>query len=114
MPAPSGSCWITVYRNMKAGNVGMTLSSERGTEGGAAHEAIVADWERVQTLLGGDAELVQFGKDARQRISEQKQFGNLNEFPVRDQAFNWLADRANTWVNVLRPLIRSEVADLAQ
>jgi hypothetical protein len=37
--------------------------------------------------------------------------GSLEQPEVRKKAFSWLAERVNTFVNVLRPRMRSAAAD---
>jgi hypothetical protein len=113
MPAPSGSCWITLFRNLNLGQVGLTLSSNRDTAGAAAQNAVVEDWADVRQEIGGSPELVIVGNDSRTRINEHFAVGDLKDPNVRKRAFTWLADRANLWVNVLRPRIRSAIADAA-
>jgi hypothetical protein len=47
----------------------------------------------------------------RQRIIDSRTVGNLNDPSVRTRAFDWLAERVNTFINVLRPRVRDAVAD---
>ena len=96
---------------MNKGNLGLTLSSKQGTPGGAAHEAIVEEWEAIFEELGGQPALLTFGDDPRPRINENRHFGNLGEEATRNVGFEWLAERLNVWVNVLRPKVRSLVAE---
>ena len=58
LPAQSGSSWLTVYRNMKRGEVGVTLSSHRDTAGDYARQAIVDEWDGVRDQLGGTAKVI--------------------------------------------------------
>jgi hypothetical protein len=39
MPVPSGSCWLTVFRNVAAGRVGIFLSYTRDTVGSRSADA---------------------------------------------------------------------------
>ncbi|HZZ61611.1 MAG TPA: hypothetical protein VFE63_10595 [Roseiarcus sp.] len=109
LPAPSGSSWLTVYRNMKRGEVGVYLSSHGDTAGDYARQAIVDDWDEVKDQLGGTAKVTK--ESGRLVILDSRVFGDLDQPEVRAKAFAWLAERVNTFVNVLRPRVRSAVAD---
>jgi hypothetical protein len=109
LPAPSGTSWLTVYRDMKSNEVGLFLSSHRNTVGEDAMLAIADDWDVVGPLLGGTASLSE--KDGRPRIGDMYRSGSLEDPEIRDRAFSWLAERTNTFINVLRPRVRSAVAD---
>lgn len=110
LPAPQGSCWLTVWRDVSRGQVGITLSWSRGYAGEAAALNILDEWESVARELGGAASLVEIR--GRRTLGEHLQVGNLEDPEVRGSAFCWLRERLNAWVNVLRPRIRSSVADL--
>ena len=109
MPAPGGASWLTVYRDMRANEVGLFLSSNRESVGERAAEAIAEDWDNVKPLLGGTAHLNR--KDGRPRIGDVFSPGPLDNPDVRARAYDWLAERTNTFINVLRPRVRSAVAD---
>lgn len=110
LPAPSGSSWLTVYRDTRNNEVGVFLSYGRKTAGEYAAESIVADWQTVKDQLGGTAKLIKT-KDGRDRIIDSLVVAPLQQPEVRKQAFAWLAERVNTFVNVMRPRVRSAVAD---
>jgi len=110
LPAPSGTSWLTVYRDMRNQEVGVFLSSHRDTAGERAMEVIAEDWDAVGPLLGGTASRTM--KDGRPRIGDSLRVGPLDDPEVRDRAFEWLTDRTNTFINVLRPRVRSAVADV--
>lgn len=110
MPAPGGTCWLTAYRDMRAHEVGVFLSSHRGGVGEYAMLAIADQAEDVLRELGGTARLTQ-AKDGRPRIVDSFRGGSLNDDKGREQAFDWLAERVNTFVNVMRPRVRSAAAD---
>jgi hypothetical protein len=112
LPAPGGTCWLTVYREMKDNEVGVTLSSNKGSVGEQAMSAIAEDWAVVGPLLGGTAFKVE--KDGRPKIGDVLRPGPLNDPDVRARAFQWLVERTNTFINVLRPRVRSAAADLVQ
>jgi hypothetical protein len=110
LPAPSGSSWLTVYRDLHHNEVGVFLSSSRNSAGDYAMQAIAGDWNAVKGQLGGTAELAK-NRDDRVRIVDSRVVGPLEQAEVRKRAFDWLADRVNTFVNVMRPRVRSAVAD---
>jgi hypothetical protein len=107
LPAPTS--WLTVYRNLRRGEVGVALSYWADTAGESAVKAIVDDWDAVKAELGGTATLTTH-KD-RPYISEALTVGQLNDPEVRKRAFEWLRGRVNSFVNVLRPRARSAAAD---
>lgn len=109
LPAPGGNCWLTVYRAMRAGEVGVMVSSSRNTAGEAAMLALADQWEEVRHELGESAKLIE--RDGRPTIADSKVFGSLDDPQIRKAAFSWLAERVNAFVNVTRPRVRSAVAD---
>jgi hypothetical protein len=109
LPAQSGSSWLTVYRNMNRGEVGVSLSSHRDTAGDYARQAIVDEWVAMKDQLGGTAKVIE--ENGRSLIRDSHIFGRLDEPEVRRKAFAWLAERVNTFVNVMRPRVRSAAAD---
>ena len=109
LPAPGGNCWLTVYRNMKLGEVGVFVSSSRNTAGEAAMLSIADDWEEVCGELGGTAKRIE--RDGRPTISDGKVFGSLEDPQLQQAAFAWLAERVNAFVNATRARVRSAVAD---
>ncbi|WP_156653412.1 hypothetical protein [Methylobacterium sp. Leaf111] len=110
MPAPNGSSWLTVYRDMLKNEVGVFLSSTRGTVGERASRAIVEEWDVVREELGGSANL-STDPYGLPRIGDSASFGTLDNPTVRQKAFLWLAERVNQFINVLRPRVRSFVAN---
>jgi len=68
LPAPSGSSWLTVYRNKRRNELGVFLSSTRNTPGDYAMQAIAEDWEIVKADLNGTAKLI--GQTAHRRHRE--------------------------------------------
>ena len=109
LPAPQGSSWITVWRDLAKGQVGLTLGWTRGQAGEAAGMALVEDLPSVQQELAGLVQLIDI--KGRVTLYEARTFGDLNATDVRAQAFEWLRERLNDWINYLRPRIRSLVAD---
>lgn len=109
LPAPGGSSWLTVYRDLRKGEVGVFLSSHRNSAGEFAKLAIAEEWPAIQKELGGTAKLVD--NHGLPRIIDVRAVGQLGQPEVRRAAFTWLRERVNTFVNVLRPRVRSAVAD---
>ena len=109
LPALGGSIWITVYRNSRRNEVGVYLWSSRNSTGAYAMEAVANDWDVVREQLGGTANRVE--KEGRLRIIDSLPVGPLDQADVRKKAFVWLAERVNTFINVMRPRVRSAVAD---
>ena len=101
LPAPGGSSWLTVYRNMRRGEVGVFLSSSRNSPGEYAMNAVADEWGVVKSELGGNAKLVE--QDGRTHIIDSLVVGPLEQPEVRKAAFAWLTERVNTFVNVMRP-----------
>ncbi|WP_413060865.1 hypothetical protein ACLN6N_13375 [Sphingomonas carotinifaciens] len=112
LPAPAGSCWLTVYRDVRRGEVGVSLSSTRNSPGEIAMLAAAEDWAMLKEELGGSAAIVE--TKGRPRITEYRAVGDLTNAQVRVAAFDWLRQRTNVFVNVLRPRIRSVIADLSR
>mgnify|MGYP001244533056 CR=1 FL=1 len=67
------------------------------------------DWATVGPLLGGTATMTE--KDGVPVIGDALRPGNLEDPAVRDRAYDWLTERTNTFINVLRPRVRSAAAD---
>jgi hypothetical protein len=114
MPAPSGSCWITVFRNVNDARVGLFLSYTRNTVGERAVRRIVEDdWEEVKEEIGGHAQRITDRLD-RTLIQEELGVATLDPGPHRERALQWLRERSNAFVNALRPRIRAAVADIIE
>jgi hypothetical protein len=111
LPAPNGSSWLNVYRDRARGEMGLFLSCQRNTPGEAAMEAIAQDWETVRIELGGKATLTE--RNGRPRIFESRKVKSMTDPDSLMPVFEWLAERVNTYINVLRPRVRSIIADLA-
>ncbi len=110
MPAPARTCWITVYWERVQGEIGVFLSSQRSTPGEQAVIAIAADWDRIAPELGGTAQKVEW--EGRPRILDKLSVGPLQSSDTRQRAQEWLAERVNSFVNVLRPRIRAALNDI--
>jgi hypothetical protein len=111
---PARTSWLTVYRTLHPGRVGIFLSCWRNTPGAYAMQAIVDEWKAggaVKEELVGTVRLYKTAGGSVDSIIESLEVGPLEQPEVREKAFSWLAERVNTFVNVLRPRMRSAAAD---
>ncbi|MGE0257836.1 MAG: hypothetical protein AB7H71_18470 [Alphaproteobacteria bacterium] len=111
---PARTSWLTVYRILHPGEVGIFMSCWRNTPGDYARQAIVDEFKAGGALkdeLGGTARPFRVAGDSRDSIIDSLQVGSLEQPELRKKAFCWLAERANTFVRVLRPRMRSAAAD---
>lgn len=72
-------------------------------------QVIANDWDTIKNQLGGTSKLIE--KEGRPRIIDSMTAGPLDQGDVRRRAVAWLAERVNTFVNVLRPHVRAAAAD---
>ena len=111
LPEPGGNSWITVYRDIRNGEVGLFLSFSKNSPGEVVSGELVDRFEgELKEALGGNVQL--FERNGKTRIRDRFQAGDLQDPDVRRLAFDWLRERANTFVNVLRPAVRAAVADI--
>jgi hypothetical protein len=106
---PARTSWLTVYRTLQRGEVGIFLSCWRNTPGAYAMQAIVDEWkagDAVKDELGGTARLYKVAGCSRESTIDSLQVGSLEQPEVRKKAVSWLAERVNTFVRVLRPRMR--------
>lgn len=112
MPASGGTSWINVYRNRKLNAIGVETAFEferRRGAGAYARRVIADDWATVRSELGGTAESTE--RDGRPLIVDRRTVPGLDKPELREQAYKWLAERVNTFENVLRPRVRSAAVD---
>jgi len=112
LPAPTS--WLTVYRTLDPGEVGVFLSCWGNTAGAYAMQTIVDEFSAggaVKDELGGTVKMYRVAGDTRDSIIDSLQVGSLEQPEARKRAFSWLAERVNTFVNVLRPRMRSAATD---
>lgn len=117
LPAPGGTVWLTVFRNVGRWEVGLFLSYTRGSEGQRIAERILEDWEVVRSELGGTVHIeIDTGQKSlgtpRSLISDKFQTGPWTNPEEKLKAFEWLRLRTNEFLNVLRPRVRAAAADL--
>lgn len=113
MPAPSSSCWINVA--VRPDQVGLWIVANNGTVGDKAVSRLAEDWDEIRLLIGGAAELRSWHNDrTRKWIAEFLDVRPFADGEERQKAIIWLRERIDTWVSVLRPRVRSAVADLEQ
>lgn len=109
LPAPNGSSWLTVYREKARNSLGVFLSASRNSAGEVAMQGVVDAWNDIRDDLDGTAKIID--RDGRETVSDSKTFSALNTPEGKIEAFAWLAERVNTFVNVIRPRVRSAVID---
>lgn len=117
LPAPGGSAWLTVYRNIARAEVGLFLSYTRNSDGQQIVRRILDDWDEVSEELGGSVhQFVDTGQKSigapRTLIQDKFNVTSLATSDGKSRAFDWLRIRTNDFVNVLRPRIRAAAADL--
>jgi hypothetical protein len=118
LPAPGGTVWLTVFRNISRWEVGLFLSYTRGSEGDRIVKRIVDDWESVRSELGGTAHIYvdEQGRKSqgspRTLIQDEFRTRPWTDSNEKERAFVWLRTRTNDFLNVLRPRVRAAMADL--
>jgi hypothetical protein len=112
LPAPTS--WLTIYRGFRPDRVGIFLSCHRDTAGAYAKQAIIDEWKAgggIKDELDGTVRLGKTALGSMDTIIDSLQVESLEQPEERKKAFSWLAERANTFVNVLRPRVRAAAAD---
>lgn len=113
MPVPSGSAWITIFRNVRDERVGLFLSYTRNTPGERIVRRVVEVWSEIRDELDGSAILFEDNL-GRPLIHDSLVAGSFSVRENRDAALVWLRQRLNDFVNVLRPRLRAAAADLEE
>lgn len=111
-PASNGSSWLTVYRDKAKNSLGVFLSASRNSAGEFAMQQVADAWEEIKSDLGGTSKIID--RTGRLTVTDSKIFPALNSAEGRAEALTWLAQRTNTFVNVLRPRVRSAAIDYEQ
>lgn len=111
LPAQNGSSWLTVYREKPKNTVGVFLSSSRNSAGEFAMQAVVDAWDEIKEELGGSARIID--RNGRQTIIDSRVFEDLATNDGKAEAFGWLSKRVNSFINVMRPRVRSASQDFA-
>lgn len=109
LPASNGSSWLTVYRDKAKNSLGVFLSASRNSAGEFAMQSIVDSWDEIKSDLGGTATIID--RSGRDTVADSRTFQSLNTPEGKLEAFSWLAQRVNAFVNVIRPRVRSAVID---
>jgi hypothetical protein len=116
-PLPGG-VWLTVFRVAAKWEVGLFLSYTRGSQGERIVLRILDDWQEIRNELGGtvrryvDREGRKAPGSPRTLIQDELRTGPWTNSKEKERAFDWLRQRTNEFLNVLRPRIRSAAADL--
>jgi hypothetical protein len=109
LPATNASAWITIYREKLENRVGVMFSSHRNSAGEYAMQVMVDALPDLREELGPTVYVDK--KEGRERLADSQKYENLEDPAQRAAAFEWLNERVNTFVNVLRPRVRSAVKD---
>jgi hypothetical protein len=118
LPAPGGTVWLTVFRNITRWEVGLFLSYTRDSEGDRVVKLILEDWDSIRSELGGTAHMYvdEAGRKSlgspRTLIQDEFRTGPWDIPSEKERAFVWLRKRTNDFLNVFRPRIRAAIADL--
>jgi hypothetical protein len=107
-PLPAPVSWLSVYR-LQNDHVGVFLSSKRNTPGRYAVQVIVKDLDAIKPQLGENVKLERV--DGENSVGDWIQAGQMAQPEERERVLSWLAERVNTFVNVLRPRMRSAAAE---
>jgi hypothetical protein len=113
-PLPARTSSLTVFRSFRPDRVGIFLSWWRDTPGAYAMQTIFEEWKAggaIKDELGETVRLDKTGRGSVDTIIDRLQVGSFDQPEARKRAFSWLAERVNTFVNVLRPRMRSLAAD---
>jgi hypothetical protein len=109
--APNGSSWLTVYRDARTNTIGLFLSSHNNSIGERAARALEGQATDLAAELQGAT--VDFSKD-RPDISDRRVIDNLDLPAGRETAIKWLQERTNSFINALRPRIRSAIKEFGE
>lgn len=113
MPVPGGNAWLVIYRSEPTWEVGVYLSFARESIGARVNDILLEDSEDILSDLGGTAK-IQPDRMGRRLISDALRTGSWAIPSERMRAFAWLRARTNDFVNVLRPKVKSIMADLKE
>lgn len=111
LPVPGGTLWLTIYRVESGPRVGLYLSYTRDSVGSRVVERLLEDWPDLKEQLGGHVQ-IETERTGRKLILDYITTGSWAVPSEREKAFEWLRERTNVFVNVLRPRIKAIVADL--
>lgn len=111
LPVPGGNCWLTVYRSEPRWEVGVYLSYARETIGARVAERVIEDWPAIEEELGESVAL-EPDKLGRRLIQDSIRTGSWLIPAEREKAMEWMRRRTNDFVNVLRPRVKTALADL--
>lgn len=108
MPQKS-SAWITIYFFQKENEVGTYLTFTRGTLADLMYERLSEDKEAIESELGVPVEWR--SADGKYTIIAKTTFPDLRASDHKQAIKDWLADRANRFVNVFRHRIERIVEE---
>ncbi|CAN5637535.1 hypothetical protein BH10PSE14_BH10PSE14_23340 [soil metagenome] len=111
LPVSGGTAWFTIYRNEARWEVGIYLSYTRESVGARAVGRVLEEWPTISMELGGTITLTT-DKLGRRLIEDKFTTGSWLIAEQKEAALVWLRKRTNDFVNVLRPRIKTAIADM--
>lgn len=108
--APGGSSWLTVYRDARYNAVGLALSSNLNSPGERASLMLAEQAADIRAELDGAT--VDFSQ-SRPDISQRYIVRDLDNPAEYQKAIAWLRQKTNSFINCLRPRIRSALLEIS-
>src|SRR5260370_7716919 len=102
LPAPTS--WLTVYRTLHPGKVGIFLSCWRNTPGAYAMQAIIDEWKpggAVKDHLAGTANLSNPTRRTLDTIIYSLKVGSLEQRDLLKKPFSCLPVRLSAFLSIL-------------
>ena len=111
LPAPGGTSWLTVYRNIAKLQIGVFLSYSRNSIGERATIDILGNAQNLLHEVDPSAE-IEVGKDGRRLLTVRRSVTSWIAPDAREEAILWLRVKTNEFVNTFRPRMRAALSDL--
>lgn len=111
LPTPGGNNWLTVYKSITDGAVGVFTAGTRDTIGTEVLIALAKDKDDILEQLGPDAS---FGiaEGGKPRFIAKRPGYDPNRPDGFDEQHAWLAQTINTFVNVIRPRVETILGEM--
>ena len=108
---PKGSnAWITVYCYRKHNTVGVYLTCSKGELGDRLFERLRQDRDGIENDL--DVPVEWNSEDGKHRVETWTEFPDIRDPQCREAILDFLADRANRFVNAFRTRIQRIAEEL--